>query len=32
MRQEENQFILEDGEIDHRQCAGSHSDSLYMSS
>jgi len=30
IRQEENQFILEDGEIDHCQFAGNHSDLLYM--
>jgi hypothetical protein len=30
MRQQENQFILHDLEIDHRQHSGIHSDSLQM--
>ena len=30
MRQEEKEFILENGETEHRQCAGNHSDTLYM--
>jgi len=30
MKQEENQFMLQDGEIDNRQFAGKHSNSLYM--
>jgi hypothetical protein len=30
MQQEENEFIPEDGEIDHRQCSENHSGSLYM--
>ena len=30
IRQQENQIMLQDGEIDHRQHTGFHSDSLHM--
>ena len=30
MKHEENQFMLQDGEIDNRQFAGKHSNSFYM--
>ena len=30
MQKEENNFMLKDGEIDNRQCAGKHSNSLYI--
>ena len=30
MRQQEKQIMLQDGEIDHRQHAGIHLDTLYI--
>jgi len=30
MRKQENQFMVQDGEIDHRQHAGNNSNALHM--